>query len=188
MEPSETPVTGTNLLRLARSRWAIVACGAIAVLGFFAAVASGSGQCVWIVHDGGIALPVTFPYTPTSTLGLRGARLFVEIFRGLGMPLSLVGFAALTTAVWAHTLRSPALLLVISCVSVGAAGIAIASLSGAISVDARGILERDFFGVPWLQKTLTLATLALLAVGVLVWAFRAALTRFAKRRGQVSTS
>jgi hypothetical protein len=114
--------------------------------------------------------------------------LFVEIFRGLGMLLSLLGFAGLTTAVWAHIIRSRAFLLVIACFSAGAAGIAIAGLSGAISVDARGILERDFFGMPWLQKTLTLATLALLAVGVLVWAFRAALTRFAKRRHQVSTS
>jgi hypothetical protein len=114
--------------------------------------------------------------------------LFVEIFGGLGMPLSLLGVAGLTTAVWAHTLGSRALLLVIACFSAGAAGIAIAGLSGAVSVDASGILERDFFGVPWLQKTLTLATLALLLVGVLVWAFRAALTRFAKRRRQVSTS
>lgn len=170
-----------------RSRWTIVACGAIALFGFYAAVASGSGQCVWIVHDGGIALPITFPFTPTSARGLRAARLFVEIFRGLGMPLSLLGFAGLTTAVWAHTIGSRALLLIIACFSAGAAGIAIVGLRGAISVDARGILERDFFGVPWLQKTLTLATLALLAVGVLVCAFRAALTRFAKRQHQAST-
>src|SRR5262245_35688475 len=153
----------------------MVACGALALFGGFAAVASGSGQCVWIVHDAGIALPITFPYTPTSTRGLRAAQLFVETFRYLGMPISLLGLAGLTTAVWAHTIGSHALLLVIACFSAGAAGIAVADLSGAISVDAKGILERDFFGVPWLQKTLTTATLALLAAGLLVWAFRAAL-------------
>jgi hypothetical protein len=109
----------------------------------------------------------------------------LEIFRGLGMPLSLFGLAGLTTAVWARTLRSRALLLVVAGSSAGAAAVYIASSTGAIPIDAQGLLERDFFGVPWLQRALTIMTLAILASGVFVCALRIALGRFARRGRQV---